>query len=106
MQRRADRRVPNASRIDFLVDDTVAASGSLRNVSARGLGIAKLEPVAGRTFAKGEHVAVRFELPTGAVVADARIQWINGGLRELGLKMSPDPTSAAVLSRFLDGDSV
>jgi hypothetical protein len=106
MQRRTDRRVPSDSTIDFLVDDdAIAARGSLRNVSARGLGVARLEPKGERTFAKGDQVLVRFDLPTGRVVAQGRIQWVNVGQRELGLKIAPDTTSAATLGRFLDGDS-
>jgi hypothetical protein len=103
MQRRADPRRPSASTIDFLADaEVVAARGSLRNVSARGLGISRLEPVDGRTFAKGENVTVRFELPTGQVIAQGRIQWVNVGQRELGVKMTPpEGTSADSLARFL-----
>lgn len=106
MQRRSQPRMPSTSTIELLVGDVLAARGSLRNVSQRGLGVAHLEPVGvsdgePRTFAKGEQVVVRFELPTGPVVTEARIQWINGGQRELGLKMSPDTVSAENVSRFL-----
>jgi hypothetical protein len=101
-QRRTQPRAPSASTIDFLVGGEVAARGSLRNVSERGLGVARLEPVGERTFAKGEQITVRFDLPTGQVTAEARIQWVNGGQRELGLKMTPDATSLESLSRFLE----
>ena len=102
MQRRLHHRAPAGSTIDlFAADGSLLAHGSLRNVSERGLGVAQLEPVAEHVFAKGEQVEVRFEVPEGPVRAEARIQCINAGQRELGLKMTPDDASAGTVARFL-----
>lgn len=104
MQRRSHPRTPGVSVIEFFADDgELLARGSLRNVSERGLGVAHLEPVVAREFAKGDRFSVRFVVPSGPVEAEARIQWINGGQRELGLKMTPDVASSATLQRFLSG---
>jgi hypothetical protein len=103
MQRRDHARAPVGTVIDFLSEDgTVLAHGSLRNVCERGLGVAKLEPVGERTFARGDSVSVRFEISSGEIVGEARIQWINAGQRSLGLKMTPDEPSAAKLATFLE----
>ena len=87
-QRRAHARKPGLGVIELIEGGSVVARGSLRNLSDVGLGIADLEPMAPRTFAKGERFHVRFSVEGHEVEAEARIQWVNGGQRELGLKMT------------------
>jgi hypothetical protein len=106
MQRRADARFRGTAAIEFVVEGEIVARGALMNVSSRGLGVARLEPVSGRTFARGDNIVVQFELPTGRVIADGRIQWINVGQRELGIKMVAEATEQETLSRFLETASL
>jgi hypothetical protein len=104
MQRRSQPRRPGDSTIELFAEDgSLLARGALLNVSEHGLGVARLERVASRELAKGERLSVRFVVPTGEVATEARVQWVNGGQRELGLKISPEGPSAAVLARYLDG---
>ncbi|MCM8773206.1 MAG: PilZ domain-containing protein [Candidatus Omnitrophica bacterium] len=89
MERRKYNRAISASHIDFYdVGGTYLCEGSVLNISTGGIFVAYIDKNKLSQFIPHQKIKFTFNIPTGQLIGNGEIVWLNEEELSLGLKFT------------------